>query len=328
MQRTRKQAHHCQATNSCRAVILLIGCLLCGGIGRLLEAQTVSVSEWSSEIDHSVESVIVFQSQSRQGADAYIHVYDDIPAQQIAEFKIAAPSVDAAQSPGVSAGSRVTETLPSMDQEADTLIVNPLKNGAEAILSAPGSNLDFLLITQLSRAVKSQAYRIVSGVTGTDDLESLTFRNPDGTYVLFTVNHSTSPLGLEVFWKERLFNYTQAGRSIAIFAWDPKSQLISLVPNESRISAEGSVSVEAKCSNVSPVGIDLLCESHAFHCSIFPVRFTCNPQQTNVLLRVTVYSTDENDIDHIKPGFVTITAVPDVGELTSLRLACCMRAEK
>jgi hypothetical protein len=37
----------------------------------------VSVSVWSSEMDHSLESVIVFQSQSRERTDAYIHVYDD-----------------------------------------------------------------------------------------------------------------------------------------------------------------------------------------------------------------------------------------------------------
>ena len=323
MQKTRKQTHPRQSTKSRLAVVLLMFCLLGGGTSRFLGAQTVSVSEWSSEIDHSLESVIVFQSQSREGTDAYIHVYDDILAQQIAEFKVAAPSGYAAQPSGVSAASRAVEAPPPMDQEADTLIVSPLKSGAEAISSAPGSNIDFLLMTQLFRAVKPKAYRIVSGVTGSDDLESLAFRNPDGTYVLFTANHSKSPVSLEAFWKDRLFTYSQAGRSIAIFAWDPKSQMVSLVPGEPRISAKGSVSVEAKCSNVSPLGIDLRCESQTFYCSIFPVRFTCSPQQERVTLSVTVYSTDEDDTDHMKPGFVTITAAPDVGELTSLRLPCC-----
>jgi len=318
MQRTRKQTHPCRATKSRRAVILLAGCLLGGGTSRCLGAQTVSVSVWSSEIDHSLESVLVFQSQSREATDAYIHVYDDILAQQISQIHVAAPSE-------VSAAGRAGEAPPSMDQEADTLIVNPLKTGAEAIRSAPGSNIDFLLITQFFRVVKPEAYRIASGVTGSVDLESLGFRNPDGTYVLFTVNHSKSPVSLEAFWKNRLFTYTQAGRSIAIFAWDPKSQLVSLVPSDPRISAkgEGSVSVEAKCLKMSPLGIDLRCESQAFYCSIFPVRFTCNAQQGSLILSVKVYPIDENHTDRMKPYSVTITATPDVGELTNLRVPCC-----
>lgn len=278
----------------------------------------MSASVWSSEIDHSLESVIVFQSQSRERADADIQIYDDILAQQIAQIYVADPS-------GASAANRAGEAPPSMDQEADTLIVNPLKTGAEAISSAPGSNIDFLLMTQLSRVVKPEAYRIGSGVTGLDDLESLAFLNPDGTHVLFTVNHSKSPVSLKAFWKDRLFTFTQAGSSIALFAWDPKSPLVSLVPGEPQISAkgEGSVSVEAKCSKMSPLGIDLRCESQAFRCSIFPIRFTCNAQPGSVILSVTVSSTGENHTDRMKPGFVTITAAPDAGELTSLRVPCC-----
>jgi hypothetical protein len=297
-----------------------MGCLLGGGGSRSIGAQTVSVSAWSSEIDHSLQSVIVFQPQSRERTDAYIHVYDDIPGQQTAEFKIAPPSGNAAQQPGDSTASRAGEPPPTIDQEADALIFNPLKAGAEVIRSAPGSTIDSLLMTQLATAVKPKAYRIGSGVTGSDDLESLAFRNPDGTYVLFTVNHSKSTVSLEAFWKDRLFTYTQAGKSVAIFAWDPKSPLVSLVLREPRISATGSVSVEAKCSNMSPVGIDLRCESQAFSCSIFPVRFTCNSQQEGVILSVTVDTSGRNGTHRAQPGFVTVTAAPDVGELTSLRI--------
>ncbi|MGA2851102.1 MAG: glycoside hydrolase family 30 beta sandwich domain-containing protein [Terracidiphilus sp.] len=323
MQNARKQTYRCQTRKSRRSMVFLLCCLLGGGTSLFVGAQTVSVSAWSSEIDHSLESVIVFQSQSRERTDACIHVYDDILAQQIAEFKVAAPSGRTAQPPGVSDASRAEEAPPSIDQEADTLIVNPLKAGAESISSAPGSTIDSLLMTQLYTAVKPKAYRIAAGVTGLDDLESLAFRNPDGTHVLLTVNHSKSAVTLEAFWKDRMFTYSQAGRSIAIFAWDPKSPLVSLVLRDPRFSAKGSVSVEAKCSNLSPVGIDLRCESRDFYCSIFPVRFTCSPQQDSVELSVAVYSTEESDTDHMKPGFVTITAAPDAGEPTSLRTPCC-----
>jgi len=323
MHMTRRHTQPCRATKRRRAMIFLMGCLLGGGGSPYLGAQTVNVSVWSSEIDHNLDSVIVFQSQSRERTDAYIHVYDDIPAQQIAEFKVAAPSGYAAQRPAVSGASGAAEAPPSIDQEADTLIVNPLKTGAEGIRSAPGSDKDSLLMTQFWNAVKPKAYRIESGVTGSDNLESLAFRNPDGTYVLFTVNHSKSPVSLEAFWKDRLFTYTQAGRSIAIFAWDPKSPLVSLVLRDPRISPKGSVSVEARCSNMSPVGIDLRCESKNLYCSIFPVRFSCNSQQESVILSVTVDSTDENDTGDMKAGFVTITASPDVGEVTSLQVPCC-----
>jgi hypothetical protein len=322
MQRSRKQTHRLHSTKS-RAVILLFGCLLGAGSSRYLAAQSVNVSVSSSEIDHSMQSVIVFQSQTRERTDAYIHVYDDLPAQQIPEFKAAPPSGNAAQRSGSSAASTGAEAPPSIDQEADTLIVNPLKTGAEAISSAPASDMDSMLMTQFVTAVKPKADRIESGVTGSDNLESLAFRNPDGTYVLFTVNHSKSPVSLEAFWKDRLFTYTQAGKSIAIYTWDPTSPLVSLVLRDSRTSPKGSVSVEAKCSNMSPVGVDLRCESQDFNCSIFPVRFTCNAQQDGVILRVTVDSTDKDDADHTKPGSVTITAAPDAGEPTSLHVPCC-----
>jgi hypothetical protein len=290
----------------------------------LLGAQNVTVSVWSSESEtnHSLQSLIAFQSRSRESTDAYIHVYEDIPAQQISEIKVAAPSGHTVQGSGDSVAKGV-QLPPSMDQEAEALIVNPLKAGAETISSSPGSNIDFVVMTQLFVAVKPKAYRIASGVTGTDDLESVAFRNPDGTHVLFTVNHSKLPVSLEAFWKDRVFTYVQAGKSIAIFAWDPKSKLISLVPSEPRNSAKGSFSVEARCSNASPVGIDLRCESQTFSCSIFPVRFTCNRRQENIKISVSVYPADENDTDPAKPGFVTITAAPDAGEPTSIRVPCC-----
>jgi hypothetical protein len=312
----RNQTHLCVATKSSGALILLMGCLLSGGTGRFLGAQAVSVSVWPSEIDHSVESVVVFQSQSYEKTEAKIQVYDGSLAQQITQIDVAAPS-------GASTAIKTGEAPPSMDQEADILIVNPLKSGADTIRPASGSNIDFLLMAQLLRTVKPKAYLIASGVTGSSDLESVAFRNPDGTYVLFTVNHSKSPVSLEAFWKDGVFTYTQAGSSIGLFAWDPKSQLVSLVPREARIPAKGSVSIEAKCSKLSPLGIDLRCDSQASHCSIFPIRFTCNSQPGSVMLSVTAYTTNENDTDRMQPGFVTITAAPDVGEPTSLRVPCC-----
>jgi hypothetical protein len=315
MEKMRNQTHLCVATKSGRALILLVGCLLSGGAGRVLEAQAVSVSVWPSEMDHSLESVVVFQSQSYEKTEAKIQVYEDALAQQIAQINVAAASPAAASKPD--------EAPPSMDQEADILIVNPLKNGAEAIGSGPGSEIDFVLTAQLFRTVKPKAYLIASGVTGSNDLESLAFRNPDGTYVLFTVNHSKSPVSLEAFWKDGVFTYTQAGSSIGIFAWDPKSQLVSLVPTGSRIPVKGSVSIEAKCSKLTPLGIDLRCDSGASNCSIFPMHFTCNSQPGSVMLSVTAYSTNANGADGTKPGFVTITAAPDVGEPTSLRVPCC-----
>jgi hypothetical protein len=313
----RKQTHLCLATKGRLAAIFLVGCLMGGGTGRFIGAQTVNVSVWPSGMDHSLESVLVFQTQSREGADAYIHVYD-IEAQQISQIHVAAPS-----GAGASAANKAAEPPPSVDQEADTLIVNPLKAGAETISSAAGSNIDFLPMTQLFTAVKPKAYRIGSGVSGSQDLESLAFRNPDGAFVLLTVNHSKLPARLEAFWKDRLFTYTQAGRSVGLFAWDPKSELVSLIAREPHISAkgQGSVPVEARCSKLSPLGIDLRCESQSFYCSIFPIHFICNAQPGSVMVSVTVESTD--DTDRMKPGFVTITAAPDVGEPTIVRVPCC-----
>jgi hypothetical protein len=155
-----------------------MGCLFGGGTSWLLGAQTVHVSVWSAELDHSLESVLVFLPQSREEAEASIRVYDDILAQQVTHIDITGPS-------GASTVGRTIEAPPSMDQEADTLIVNPLKTGAEFISSPSWLNIDFVLISQLSMAVKPGAYRIASGVDRSGDIESLAFLNPDGTHVLF-----------------------------------------------------------------------------------------------------------------------------------------------
>ncbi|MGD0096181.1 MAG: glycoside hydrolase family 30 beta sandwich domain-containing protein [Terracidiphilus sp.] len=325
MQETRRQTHLCLTTKNRRAVILLGGCLLGGGTSWFLGAQTVHVSVWSSEMDHSLESVLVFQSQSREAAQAYVHVFDDIQHQQIVEFNAAPSSGEAAPSPADSTASGDPQAKPTLDQVADTLIVRPLLTGAQSITAASGSVMDFLLVTQLFRAVKPKAYLIDAAATGSKDLESIAFRNPDDSTVLLTVNHAQSPISLEVFWRDRLFTYTEPAGAVAFFVWDPKSQLVSLVPSEARLSAsgEGSLSIEAKCSQVSPLGIDLRCESRSFDCSIFPVRFSCGSDQNGVTLNLTVYSKDKSDMNRMKPGFVTVTATPDVGEPTSLRLPCC-----
>jgi hypothetical protein len=208
-----------------------------------------------------------------------------------------------------------------MDQEADNVIVNPLQTGAVAVHSAFGANIDFLLITQLSIAVRPMAYRMAAEVTGSRDVESLAFRNPDGTRVLFTVNHSKQPVSLEASWKERLLTYIQTGNSVALFVWNPKSQLVSLVAQKQQVSSQDSFSLEAKCTQSSPLGIELRCESPALSCSVFPVYFTCDSQEDGVPLVVTVAPIDNTSAMGSKPVFVTITAAPDVGELTRLRVS-------
>ena len=294
-------------------MIMLAGCLLSGG-GCSLAAQSVHVSVWSSAIDHSLESALVFRSQSPDEVEAVIHIYEDVLDQQIANIGMETPS-------GASDASSTAEAPPSMDQEADNVIVNPLQTGAVDVHSAFGANIDFLLITQLSIAVRPMAYRMAAEVTGSRDVESLAFRNPDGTRVLFTVNHSKQPISLEAFWKERLFTYTQAGNSVALFVWNPKSQLVSLVARKQQVSSEDTLSLEAKCSQNSPLGIDLRCESPAVSCSVFPVYFTCDSQQDSVPLVVTVGPIDNNSAVGNKLVFITITAAPDVGELTRLRVS-------
>ena len=312
MQQTRKQSHRRLATKCHRTVLLLQAFVfLWAGAGWSL-AQTVRASVWSSEMDHSLQSVLVFQSQIHEEAEARVRVYDEILAQQIARIDLA---------PAASSDGGAPEVSTWIDQEADAIILNPLQSGAEAIEPALRSNLDFLLITQLSRAVKPHAYRMASGVEGSADLETLAFLNPDGTHVLFTVNHSRLPVSLEGYWNGRMFSYTQAGRSIGLFAWDPKRPLVSLVPKEKPIFADGVLSIEAACFNVSPLGFDVRCESQAY-CSVVPAHFSCSSQQSRTMLNVTACSIGKNPADHKDRGFVTITAAPDAGPATSLRVPC------
>lgn len=298
-------------------LFLLVASLLAHG--RSLVAQSVHASVWSSTLDHSLESVVIFQSQSPKRAEATIHVYEELPAQQIASIGIEPPT----EVPPTDAYTKTHPPVdPPMDLEADAIIVNPLRTGAVDIISNSGKNIDFLLIMQLSQAVKPLAYRISAEVTGSKQIESVAFSNPDGTRVLFTVNHSETPMALKTFWKDRLFHFTQAGNSMAVFAWDPKSQLVSLDVQKPQHFTENTVSLGARCSQISPLGIDLRCESSAASCTVFPVYFTCDSDQASVPLTVTVRPTDHNQ--H-QPVFVTVTAAPDVGELTALKVSSTSR---
>ena len=318
----------CPAKKSYLKSLLLLGCLLSGGSARFLAAQTVSMSAWSSKLDHSVESVLVFQSQSGAAAQANICLYD-MQAQQITQFSAEASASLGDGTPGTSVHSDALEPRPSLDEEADRLFVGPLLMGADAISSPAGSDVDFMLMTQLFMAVKPNAYRIISAVAGSNDLESLAFRNPDGTYVLIAVNHSQSPVSTEVFWKDRVFNSIVPAQAVAFFAWDPKSQLVSLVPGKTRISGmeEGSLAITAKCSHVSAVSVDLRCESQAFYCSVFPIRFTCDGRDSSGLLSVTFQPKDRNEGHSMAVGSMRITATPEVGEPTVLSLPASAQAD-
>ena len=80
-------------------------------------------------------------------------------------------------------------------------------------------NLDYYTLGHISKFVSPGAYRIDSN-TFEDDLETVAFRNVDGSKVLIVSNRTIKPKTFVVTISERTFEYTIDGEAVVTFKWD------------------------------------------------------------------------------------------------------------
>lgn len=80
-------------------------------------------------------------------------------------------------------------------------------------------NFDYYSIAHASKFVRPGAFRIASTSWPYDGLESVAFRNPDGTKVLIVASTSAQEKTFTVHWGSRSFDYSLPGGAVATFTW-------------------------------------------------------------------------------------------------------------
>lgn len=79
-------------------------------------------------------------------------------------------------------------------------------------------NEEFYVLGQVTKAVQPDAVRI--GSTTTSAINTVAFRNPDGSHVLLALNSNASATTLRLYENGRHLLYPIPGRSVATFLWD------------------------------------------------------------------------------------------------------------
>jgi O-glycosyl hydrolase len=91
------------------------------------------------------------------------------------------------------------------------------------------TNFDYYSIGHASKFVLPAAYRIAS-TTFYNSLESVAFKNPDGSKVLIVANvsASSSPKDFTVRWGNQSFSYSLSSGTAVTFTWQGESQITTL----------------------------------------------------------------------------------------------------
>jgi glucosylceramidase len=79
--------------------------------------------------------------------------------------------------------------------------------------------VDFTALGHASKFVKPGAFRIDSGTLEQDRLESVAFRNPDGSIVLIVLNGGTTAVTFNLSWKDKYASYHLEPAAVATFRW-------------------------------------------------------------------------------------------------------------
>ena len=107
------------------------------------------------------------------------------------------------------------------ERNGPTVLSNSTCRGLVGIHQASGEitlHLDYYTMGHISKFVVSGAVRIGSD-TFVDALESVAFRNPDGSFVLIVSNRTPEDQTFEVHTEEGAFHYTLSGEGAVTFKW-------------------------------------------------------------------------------------------------------------
>lgn len=80
-------------------------------------------------------------------------------------------------------------------------------------------NVEYYVLGQLAKFVKPGAVRVYSNTFGGGSVESVAFRNTDGTIAVLVLNGSSSVNRFTIHWQGNSFNYDLAARSLVTFTW-------------------------------------------------------------------------------------------------------------
>jgi glucosylceramidase len=80
-------------------------------------------------------------------------------------------------------------------------------------------SVEYYIIGHLSKFVTPGAHRIASNMYD-GQIETIAFRNPNGSKVLIVLNSDTTSLPVDVNWSARHFSYDLPAQSVATFKWD------------------------------------------------------------------------------------------------------------
>ncbi len=86
--------------------------------------------------------------------------------------------------------------------------------------------MEYYVLGHISKFVLPGAYRIDSNAFGSESIEDVAFRNPDGSKVLIVLNSVSSSKTFTVYWSSKSFIYTLPAGVVANFtrAGTPSAQ--------------------------------------------------------------------------------------------------------
>ncbi len=84
--------------------------------------------------------------------------------------------------------------------------------------------VDFTALGHASKFVAPGAFRIDSSTSEQDRLESVAFRNPDGSIVLIVLNGGTTAATFNLSWKDKYASYHLEPAAVATFRWSSREK--------------------------------------------------------------------------------------------------------
>lgn len=107
-------------------------------------------------------------------------------------------------------------------------------------------NIDYYALGHASKFVKPGAYRISSN-TFSSSIESVAFKNPDGSKVLIAYNAGGSPNTFKVLWGNQSFSYTLNPGAAVTFTWSGAQ-----ATTEQRLSRSGWIATASDSNSGEP----------------------------------------------------------------------------
>lgn len=108
--------------------------------------------------------------------------------------------------------------------------------------------VDYYVLGQASKFVRSGAYRISSNTFGSSSIEDVAFKNPDGSLVVLALNNASSAQTFKILINGQSVTYTLPAGAVATFQWTPGSgpnPTPTPTPTSGTIDARSTIQAES-----------------------------------------------------------------------------------